>query len=76
MYLNTFDIKLAKVRSVVERKRKVPGGMCPDQRGKRNNHRKISDESINFIKEHINMFPAYISHILESIVKENIYILT
>lgn len=34
----------------------------PDQRGQGTSGNKISDEVRNFIKEHIESFPRYISH--------------
>lgn len=63
MFLCTFDLTLKRVRYIVEKCRSNESDICsPDKRGKHDNHLKVSLDQKQRVIQHIEKFPAYISH--------------
>ncbi|KAL9701092.1 hypothetical protein quinque_004533 [Culex quinquefasciatus] len=62
MFEATFDIGDKKSRIIADKKLAGLGIAADDLRKNNTCHKKIPEEHINFIKTHINSFPAYKSH--------------
>lgn len=62
MFLSTLDISDKKVRRLAEKKVEGGGIASDDQRCYNTSRNPISAEHIEYIKSHINSFPAYSSH--------------
>ena len=63
MFFSTFSITLKKARVISEKMRQSESGIItPYGRGRHGKQKKISPESLEMIKKHINKFPAWKSH--------------
>ncbi|XP_034245721.1 uncharacterized protein LOC117647858 [Thrips palmi] len=61
MFINTLGLPDVWVETSL--KKVGPNGLVPDQRGKHNNRpTKISEETIESVRTHINLFPRVASH--------------
>lgn len=58
-YINTYQISTKRVNTALEKKR---SSQIKDERGKSGGKKKVDEESINEIINHIKKFPTYVSH--------------
>lgn len=61
--IKTLDVSNKRVQSVITKKKDAISGVCSrDKRGRKEPSIKISQDRVDIIKEHINLFPRYVSH--------------
>lgn len=58
-YINTYQISTKRVNTALEKKRST---QIKDERGKSGGKKKIGEDTINKIIDHIAKFPTYVSH--------------
>ncbi|CAG9825752.1 unnamed protein product [Phaedon cochleariae] len=58
-YINTYQISTKRVNTALEKKR---SSHIKDERGKSGGKKKVDEEIINLIINHIKKFPTYVSH--------------
>lgn len=62
-FMKTLDVSNKRLQNVVNKKKITKSGIpLRDKRGRKEPPNKISQDRIEFIKEHINKFPRYSSH--------------
>ncbi|CAG9771463.1 unnamed protein product [Ceutorhynchus assimilis] len=64
--INTLGISEKTLRTVIYSKVSGNGVIVEDRRGKHNKHKKIDEEIINSVREHINSIPRVESHYVRS----------
>lgn len=62
MFMTTLDITDRKLRSLAAKKIAGLGVAEDDRRSFNTSHKKVSQDHIEFIRKHIDSFPAYSSH--------------
>lgn len=58
-YINTYQISTKRVNTSLKKKRST---QIQDERGKSGGKKKVEEETINKIIDHIDKFPRYVSH--------------